>query len=178
MACAESKERIKGLEIFTLSQVEASHLNQLAATLWGSLILHSDTLQVKQKHIFKTDKKPLENLECTAPLDRTFDTFYAVEPCALLLYSACGLGYSSWCCPCKHWKYYIFIEMFIFNDVRKLLLGHKNTALWTFRKRYVRVGSPAAWFFFPYMAVNCDKEVFRLPAHPTLITSSGPEAKG
>lgn len=68
--------------------------------------------------------------------------------------------------------------MFIFNDVRKLLLGHKNTALWTFRKRYVRVGSPAAWFFFPYMAVNCDKEVFWLPAHPTLITSSGPEAKG
>lgn len=37
----------------------------------------------------------------------------------LLLYSACGLGYPSWFCLCKHWKYYIFIEMFIFNDVRK-----------------------------------------------------------
>lgn len=40
MACTESKEKINGLEIFTLSQVEASHLNQLAATLLGSLILH------------------------------------------------------------------------------------------------------------------------------------------
>lgn len=63
--------------------------------------------------------------------------------------------------------------MFIFNDIRELLLGHKNTALWTFQKRYVRLGLTAAWFS---MAVNSDKEMYWLPVHPTLITSPGPEA--
>lgn len=38
--CVESKERTNGLEIFTFSQVEASYLNQLAATLLAGLILH------------------------------------------------------------------------------------------------------------------------------------------
>ena len=64
----------------------------------------------------------------------------------LLLYNACGTGYSNWFCWCKHLKYYIFIKRFIFNDVRKLLLGHKNTALWTFQKRYVELGLITAWF--------------------------------
>lgn len=51
------------------------------------------------------------------------------EVLCLLLYSACGTGYSNWFCLYKHLKYYIFIKMFIFNDIRKLLLGRENTAL-------------------------------------------------
>lgn len=35
MACMESQERINGLEIFTLSQVEASHLNNWRQHFWG-----------------------------------------------------------------------------------------------------------------------------------------------
>lgn len=65
--------------------------------------------------------------------------------------------------------------MFIFNDIRKFSLGHKNTALWTFQKRYVRLGLVTAWF---QIAVNNDKEIYWLPVHPTLITSPGLEAKG
>lgn len=51
------------------------------------------------------------------------------EILCLLLYSAYGTGYSNWSSLCKHFKYSIFIKMFIFNDIRKLSLGHKNTAL-------------------------------------------------
>lgn len=35
----------------------------------------------------------------------------------------------NWSSLYEHFKYSIFIKMFIFNDIRKLSLGHKNTAL-------------------------------------------------
>lgn len=66
--------------------------------------------------------------------------------------------------------------MFIFNDMKNLLLSHKNnTALWTFQESNVRFRLMTVYV---WMTINGDKDIYWLPIHPTLITSPGLKAKG
>lgn len=63
MACVESQERINELEIVTLSQVEASHLNKWRQHFWGVSFCARTHCRFSESIIFKTDRKPLDHLE-------------------------------------------------------------------------------------------------------------------
>lgn len=55
MACVESQERINGLEIVTLSQVEASHLNKWRQHFWGVSFCARTHCRFSESIIFKTE---------------------------------------------------------------------------------------------------------------------------